>query len=251
MPDTRGSDREILGVEEVAEYLGVAPITVYRWCKEGRLPCVKFGRVWRVRRAALEEHFRRAERPATLVGQLEAFLTVPDHVIAIASDLRLLRRLDAAFFQVAEARGGSMVKFYAGEIATTDELRDELERNGLEARRLEAEGRMTVTEERRVGEDRAEALRELLEGRVEEGGTLWASFDWVEPVGVDDALREQEELAGLVGEGRLVVKSAVLQEVADEWPPAEQRRARDIHSGMIYISESRLSMSRSAPLPGA
>ncbi len=251
MADTGSSDREILGVEEVAEYLGVAPISVYRWCKEGRLPCVKFGRVWRVRKAALEEHFRRAERPSTLVGQLDSFLTVPDHVIGIASDLRLLRRLDAAFFQVAEARGGTMVKFYAGEIATTDELRDELERNGLQARRLEAEGRMVLTEERDVGEGRAEALRQLLDERAEEGGTLWASFNWVESIGVEEALREQEELAGLVGEGRLVVKTAVLQEVADEWPPAEHRRARDTYRGTIHISESRLSMSRSAPLPGA
>ena len=43
----------LLGVEEVAEYLGVGQVTVYRWCREGSLPCLKIGRRWRVRRDAL------------------------------------------------------------------------------------------------------------------------------------------------------------------------------------------------------
>jgi excisionase family DNA binding protein len=44
----------LLGAEEVAVHFGVTKTTVYRWCKEGRVPCLKIGRFWRVRREALE-----------------------------------------------------------------------------------------------------------------------------------------------------------------------------------------------------
>lgn len=58
----RSSDAELLGVEEVADYLGIKPVTVYRWCREGRLPCMKLGRRWRIRRQALEEFLDENER---------------------------------------------------------------------------------------------------------------------------------------------------------------------------------------------
>ena len=103
-----GSDRrkELLGVAEVAEYLGVGAVTVYRWCREGRLPCLKVGRSWRIRREALEDFLRRGERAATLVGQLRGFLGVPDCVIAVAETPELLHQLDAAFMQVGRRAGG-------------------------------------------------------------------------------------------------------------------------------------------------
>ena len=44
-----GAD-ELLGTEEVARLLGVGQVTVWRWCREGALPCAKIGRKWRVRR---------------------------------------------------------------------------------------------------------------------------------------------------------------------------------------------------------
>jgi excisionase family DNA binding protein len=52
----------LLGTEEVAGYLGVGPVTVHRWCREGALPCLKMGRRWRVRRSALEEFVSRSAR---------------------------------------------------------------------------------------------------------------------------------------------------------------------------------------------
>ena len=44
----------LLGAEEVAGHFGVKKATVYRWCKEGRIPCMKIGKHWRVRREVLE-----------------------------------------------------------------------------------------------------------------------------------------------------------------------------------------------------
>src|SRR5919199_4459014 len=165
-----GASHELLSVEEVASYLGVGPITVYRWCRQGRLPALKVGKVWRIRRGALEDFLRRSERGQSLVSRLNAFFTVPDHVIAVAATLELLHRLDAAFFQVAEARDGMLIKCYAGETTSVDELRAALTRYGVEVARLEAVGRFRFMPEENPHSGRAEVLRRLLAGPGNEGG---------------------------------------------------------------------------------
>ena len=45
----------LVGTEEVAAHFGVTKATVYRWCKEGRIPCMKVGKHWRMRRSKLPE----------------------------------------------------------------------------------------------------------------------------------------------------------------------------------------------------
>ena len=40
--------------EEVAEYLRVRPLAVYRWLREGRLHGLKVGRLWRIRQSDLD-----------------------------------------------------------------------------------------------------------------------------------------------------------------------------------------------------
>jgi excisionase family DNA binding protein len=52
----------LLSAENVAEYFGVKTTTVYRWCKEGRIPCLKIGKHWRMRRGQLVD-FLEAEEP--------------------------------------------------------------------------------------------------------------------------------------------------------------------------------------------
>src|SRR5919107_1356897 len=133
-------DKELLAATDVAELIGVKETTVYRWCKEGKLPCLKVGKHWRIRREALEDFLRESERPRTLVGQLDAF------------------------FRVGEARGGLLVKFYAGEEHSEEELLSDFEENGLEARRLKREGRLLMrAEEEPLGGTRAEQLGLLIE----------------------------------------------------------------------------------------
>ena len=53
-------NKELLVVDEVAEYFGVGKNTVWRWCREGRIPCLKIGKVWRVRREELEDFLKTA-----------------------------------------------------------------------------------------------------------------------------------------------------------------------------------------------
>src|SRR5215208_5456713 len=127
MDKTPYKQKDLLSAEEVARYFGVGQMTVYRWCKKGRLQCIKVGKHWRIRPEALEDFLRQHEHSTTLVGQLRSFLRVPDNVLAIAQNIDILHRLDAAFFRVGEARGGLLVKFYGGEKEPAGELRASLE----------------------------------------------------------------------------------------------------------------------------
>jgi excisionase family DNA binding protein len=246
----RSRETELLAATDVAGMIGVKETTVYRWCKEGKLPCLKVGKHWRVRREALENFLRESERPRTLVGQLDSFLRVPDSVLAIAQTVAILHRLDAAFFRVGEARDGLLVKFYAGEKHSEEELLADFERNDLAARRLKREGRLLMrSEEEPLGGTRADQLGRLIEEEGGEGSTVWASFNWVRPVELEMALEQQKQLTELVDASQLVVKTAAIEEAIDEWMPSELRRVQSAHSAIILASEEGLSLSRATPMP--
>ena len=245
----RGQGIDLLGAEDVAGMLGVKESTIWRWCREGRLPCLKVGKRWRVRREALEDFLRERERSSTLVGQLGSFLRVPDNVLAIAQNLDILHRLDAAFFRVGEARDGLLVKFYGGENSPPEELIERFEENGLAARRLRREGRLLMRPEEDPLGGREDQLGRLIQEGLGEGRTVWASFNWVLQVDLQTALEQQQSLADLVGAQQLVVKTAALEEAIGTWSWLAFRRAQSSHSGTILAYESGLSLSRSTPMP--
>ncbi len=242
------AEEDLLSVDDVAGYLEVSKATIYHWCRQGRLPCLKIGKSWRIRRAALESFLRHSERSPTLSGQLQSFLTVPDKVIGISQTPALLRRLDAAFFHVGEAHDGLLIKFYGGETESVDDLRAEFKRNGLDLERLEEEGRFRFIAEHDSLNDRAGALKRLMVEEATSGRPVWASFDWVKEVDFDVALGQLEELAKFIDANQLVVKMAVLETVMDNWPLATQRQLQTQYSGMIWLSEAGLRLSRLTPL---
>jgi excisionase family DNA binding protein len=247
----RSTEKELLGAGDLARLMGVKETTVWRWCREGRLSCLKVGKHWRIRREALEAFLEQSERPTTLVGQLSSFLQVPDNVLVIAQNLDILHRLDAAFFRVGEARGGLLVKFYGGEVHSGEELRGDFEKNGLEVRRLEREGRFFMRPEEEPLDGREELIERFLQEKVGEGRTVWASFDWALQVDLDTALDQQERLSEIVDTRQLVVKTAAIEEVIDEWSSAELRRAQSSHSATILATENGLSLGRGTPMPAS
>jgi excisionase family DNA binding protein len=242
--------KHLLDVAEVAEYLRVEQTTVQRWCREGSLPCMKIGKEWRIRHEALGPFLERSERSESLVGRLRSFLEVPDNLLVIAQDRQMMHRLDAAFFRVGEAQGGRLIKYAGGEPwDSLDDARTDLEPHGLEVGRLEEEGRFRFTSEPDPQRGRTEELRRLLSEEADGGRSVWVSFNWAEQIDLDAALRQQEALQEVVEEGELVVKTAVLEEVVDEWPGKMLRRAQVLHSGTIWLSESGLALSRVTPPP--
>ena len=244
-------ERELLAAEDVAELIGVKESTVYKWCSEGKLPCLKIGNHWRIRRGVLEDFLKESGRPRTLVGQLDSFLRVPDSVLAIAQNIDILHRLDAAFFRVGEARGGLLVKFYAGEEHSEEELLLDFEENGLEAGRLKRERRLLMrAEEKPSSGSRWRQLAQLIEEKGgEEGRTVWASFDWVKPLQLETALEQQRQLSELVDARQLVVKTAAIEEAIEEWGVSQLRRVSSMHSAIILASEEELLLSHARPMP--
>src|ERR687886_1306916 len=248
MQDSNDTAREteLLAAADVAELIGVEESTVYRWCSEGKLPCLKIGDHWRIRRGVLEDFLKESGRPRTLVGQLDSFLRVPDSVLGIAQNIDILHRLDAAFFRVGEARGGLLVKFYAGEEHSEEELLLDFERNGLQASRLKRQGRLLMrAEEEPSSGSRCRQLAQLIEEEKGgyEGRTVWASFDWVKPLELETAIEQQRQLGELVDARRLVVKTAAIEDAIEAWTASELRRVRSLHSAMILASEEDLLLS--------
>ena len=241
---------QLLGAEDVAGLVGVKETTVYKWCKEGKLPCLKVGKYWRIRRGDLEDFLRGSQHQVTLAGQLGSFLREPDSVLAVAQNMDILHRIDAAFFRVGESRGGLLVKFYGGEDSPPEELIADFEENGLEASRLRQEGRLLMrAEEEPLGDASGDALARILEEEGEEGRTVWASFDWVRQVGLGTALGQRKRLAETVDARQLVVKTAALEEAIGEWTPSELGRVQSAHAALILASEGGLSLSRATPMP--
>src|SRR5688572_20723958 len=243
-------EKELLAAADVAGMIGVKKTTVYRWCSEGKLPCLKIGKHWRIRRGVLEDFLKQSERPRTLVGLLDSFLRVPDKVLAIAQNIDILHRLDAAFFQVGKARGGLLIKFYAGEEHSEEELLSDFEQNGLQAGRPKRQGRLLMrAEEEPSSGSRWRQLNQLIEEKGAYGRTVWASFDWVKPLEHETALEQQRQLSELVDVRQLVVKTAAIEEAIDEWGVSQLRRVQSMHSAMILASEEQLLLSHATPMP--
>jgi excisionase family DNA binding protein len=239
---------ELLEVPQIAHYLRVSDVTIYRWCREGRLPCLKLGNSWRIRRSALEDFLARGERSATLVGQLRTFYRVPDNVLASAQSTEMLHQLDAAFFRVGEARGGMLAKFLGPETgASVEDLRSDWEGGGLEVERLEAEGRLRFVAEDKDA-DPAEALQRSFEGAAEVGRTNWVSFDWAVGVDLEEALRRQRNLTSYVADRQLVVQTGILERATDDWAVPVGRQAQLAHTATVWLSEVGLATTRASPL---
>ena len=100
-----------------------------------------------------------------------------------------------------------------------------------------------------LGDRREDALTRLIEEEGGEGHTVWASFNWVKPVELEQAIEQHKRLAEVIDTSQLVVKTAALEEAIEEWTPSELRRVQSMHSAIILASESGLSLSRATPMP--
>lgn len=52
--DAEIRDREVLTVEQAAEYLQIHKVTIYKYIRAGLLPAAKLGKVYRIYRKDLE-----------------------------------------------------------------------------------------------------------------------------------------------------------------------------------------------------
>lgn len=92
-----------LTVEEVATYLQLSAMMVYKLAQQGKIPAKKIGRVWRFSRAAIDEWMGAGAMRETAQpnGQVQAILT--DFVRTVRA--RLGRRLRHVVLFGSQARG--------------------------------------------------------------------------------------------------------------------------------------------------
>lgn len=57
---------QVMNVNEVADYLRVAPATIYRLAQQGKIPCGKVGRAWRFRKETIDHWI--SEHPESIVN---------------------------------------------------------------------------------------------------------------------------------------------------------------------------------------
>jgi excisionase family DNA binding protein len=50
-----GKDDKILNVEELSKFFGVSTQTIWRWCKQGKIPAFKIGAQWKIRQSDLNK----------------------------------------------------------------------------------------------------------------------------------------------------------------------------------------------------
>lgn len=239
----------LLTVDEVAEYLGVGPVTIYRWCREGRLPCAKLGKSWRIRRSALSAFLSESEEHQSLVRRLGGFITVPDRILAFGSTPELILRLDIAFFKLAEARGGSMMKYLGGQPISLEETKQYLTEGGLPVAELERQGRLHFTYAPHPDAPDAESLGSRYLDDLDKARSLWVSFNWMVPITPGQARRQQQLMERVFPPRKLVLKTAISADVADGWTAGQERQAREEYLSTIYLSEQGLLLSRMTPLP--
>jgi excisionase family DNA binding protein len=106
--------KDLLSAEDVAEYLGVGEVTVYRWCREGRLRCIKLGKHWRIRREMLEDFLREREWPAAIPGELRALLDTLSSHIAVIGGTGNIVAVNEAWRSFAESNGAVLSKVTEG-----------------------------------------------------------------------------------------------------------------------------------------
>ncbi|NLL62449.1 MAG: helix-turn-helix domain-containing protein [Candidatus Atribacteria bacterium] len=46
---------EYLTAKQVAKNLQVKPLTIYQWARDGKIPAIKIGRVWRFHKGAIDK----------------------------------------------------------------------------------------------------------------------------------------------------------------------------------------------------
>ncbi len=138
---------ELLTVEEVASFLRVAPNTVYRWCRSGKLPGIKIGKEWRISRAELDAFL--SDRAVggsqrTLKGLLLQELTPPEHIMVMSNDPEEIYDLQVKFLKAGYEAGYPLFigLWWQSELL----FRDKLMAAGIPFDQLKAEGQLATAD---------------------------------------------------------------------------------------------------------
>jgi excisionase family DNA binding protein len=56
--------KQVMTVKDIAEYLDMHPMTIYKFVKEGKIPAFKVGTSWRIKRESMQKWIKEREQSA-------------------------------------------------------------------------------------------------------------------------------------------------------------------------------------------
>jgi excisionase family DNA binding protein len=138
-------NKELLTVDEVAEILRTTPNTVYRWLRAGKLPGVKLGKEWRIRKETLAAKLTETNLINDKGGGfLDSIDPQHDHVMAVTRNTDNVYDLEADFFKKGLANGHRLFKGCWWQ--KPDDVRHELAVRGVPVEELETKNSLTVVD---------------------------------------------------------------------------------------------------------
>ena len=55
-------ERPLMSLKELAKYLGISKVTLYRYIKNKKIPAIKIGRFWKFKKAKIDAWVKERER---------------------------------------------------------------------------------------------------------------------------------------------------------------------------------------------
>ena len=136
-------NEELLTVDEVAEILRTTPNTIYRWLRAGKLPGVKIGKEWRIKKETLAAKLTESSPPSVKNrGFMNSIDRKHDHVLAVTRDTNNLYNLETEFFKKGHSQGYRLYKGCWWQ--HPDDVRKELSLRGLPVEELEKKNSLTI-----------------------------------------------------------------------------------------------------------
>jgi len=140
-------EKQLLTVTEVAGYLRIAPNTVYRWLRAGKLRAIKIGKEWRIEQEDLDHFLGRRKThlsSPSLANLLRTRLHAPEHILMMTDDTSEVFRLQAEFMNVGLQAGHPLLYGYWWQ--SPEEIRARLSEAGLPVSDLESSGKLVLSE---------------------------------------------------------------------------------------------------------
>lgn len=54
--------KQVMTVKEIAEYMDMHPMTIYKYVKAGKIPAFKIGASWRIKRDTMQKWIKESEQ---------------------------------------------------------------------------------------------------------------------------------------------------------------------------------------------
>ncbi|MFO0754759.1 MAG: MEDS domain-containing protein [Thermodesulfovibrionales bacterium] len=141
---------EFLTIEEVAKILKMHTNTVYKMCREGKLPSVKIGKEWRIERSRFAKFLESGTRNTGSDTGREVLQDIlkGGHVLGVFIEKEDIAAFETSFF--AALLNKNYCLFKACWWQHPDDVRFSLSRGGLPVEELEASGSLVIVDLNKV-----------------------------------------------------------------------------------------------------